>query len=362
MYKIRNIIKILIVEDDVFSRKVLTTMFEYDDSGVNFNIVESDNGEDAIEKILTNNFDLILLDIHLPKKNGITVLRTIKRSRRFLLTPIIVLTADKEEKIKALQYGASDFILKPYDILELKLKIFNQVKVKKYSTELKYQIIHKAKELQSKIDKIEDTQRKFLLKLAMQSEKQMSYSDSLRAEKVATYTKKFSMLCCHCSPQMLKNVYYSAAFHNIGFLSLPNNIKNKDGQYTTKDRELMQKHIEHGAKFLYGLENTDLLNIAKPIIEEYCERWDGKGYPRGLEGDDISFYARIVSIVVYFNALTSPRGYREKIIFSDRDVYKLIQNQSGKIFDPILVDVFLINFDKFIAIKNRISSRARNRK
>jgi len=353
-------IKILIVEDDVFSRKILTAMFG-GKSSKTFDVYESGDGEDAIDKVLTNNFDLILLDIHIPKKDGLTVLRTIKRSRRFFLTPVIILTVDVEEKIRALRYGASDFLVKPYNKMELRLKIFNQVRIKKYSMELKSQIIQKAQELQSKISKIEDTQRKFLLKLAMQTNKQLSFYDSLRAEKIAIYTKEFAMLCCHFPPESLKNIYYSAAFHNIGFISLPSNIKNKDGQYTQKDRKLMQKHIRHGAKFLYGLENTNLLRIAKPIIEEYCERWDGGGYPRGLKGDDISFYARIVSIIVYFNALTSPRTYREHEVFTDKEVFYLIKGQSGKIFDPILVDVFLDNYNKFIKIKNRLLDKMKKR-
>ena len=350
-------IKILIVEDDVFSRRVLVSMFKYDHFGNSFDIFESGDGKDALQKILNNNFDLILLDIHIPKMDGISVLKTIRRSNKFLLTPIIILTADLDEKIRALRCGASDFLVKPYDKVELKLKIFNQVKIKRYSMELKRQVLEKAKELQDKIYKTEESQRKFLLKLAMQSERQMFFSDSLKAEKIATYSKELSTLCCNFTPEALKNIYYAAAFHNIGFISLPNKIKNKNGQYTEQDRKLMQRHIYHGAKFLYGLENTNLLSVAKPIIEEYCERWDGKGYPRGLHGDDISFYARIVSIVVYFNALTSHRGYRSRVVFSNREVYQILKKQSGKIFDPILIDVFLNNFDKFIKIRDRISSK-----
>ncbi len=347
--------RVLIVEDDLATRRMLVSMLKNQE----YETLEASNGEEALNILFSTNLDLIILDIHMPVKNGIDVLKTIKRTKKYLLMPIIVLTIDIHEKIEALRLGASDYLVKPFDKLELSLKIHNQIKIKRYSMEMQNRVNNKIQDLNQKICNVEETQRKFLLKLAMQSERQMFFSDTLKAEKIASYTKEFVKIVCNLPEEILRKVYYSAAFHNIGFISLPSSLKNKK-RFTDEDRKMMQKHIEYGAKFIYGLENTELLSIAKPIIEEYCERWDGKGYPKGLKGDDISFYARVVAIVVYFNALTSPRGYRKHNIFTDREVYYLMKRESGKMFDPILLDAFLKYYKRFIKIRDIIMKKRAN--
>ena len=354
-----NRVKILIAEDDLASRKLLVSLFFRQG---NIDIIEAKDGEEALSKVIQHNLDLILLDIHMPKRDGISILKTIRRNKKFLLTPIIMVTVDEKEKLEALRQGASDFIIKPYDKRELRLKVINQVKIKKYSKDVTNTLIYKTKELHNQLLHIQETQKKFLIKIAMHTERQMIFSDANRAEKIATYTKHLARLCCNMSQEQLKNLFYSAAFHNIGFISLPDSIKNKKGTYSDKDRALMQKHIKYGSDFLEGLENTDLINITKPIIEEYCERWDGKGYPKGLKGDNISFYARIVSIVVYFNALTSNRKHRiNQKNFTDKEIYMILKSQSGKIFDPILLEVFLDNFRLFLKLRDRFVRRRKKK-
>ena len=350
-------IKILIAEDDIFNREFLVSMFiEYE----NFEIIEAADGQEAFDKILKHPLDVILLDVHMPKKNGLEIVKTVRKMAKYISVPIIVITSDKHDKTKALEYGANDFLAKPYDTMELKVRVYNQVKLRKYSQKLEYQVEKKTKELKSKMSKIEETQRKLLLRIALFSEKQMTDIGSHKVEKIAVYTKYLAKICCGIPLSEQEDIYYSSALHNIGFFALPNNIRTKKGKYSSSERVAMQRHIEYGQKFLLGLEETDLLKIAKPIIEQYCERWDGKGYPNGLKGESISLYARIVTVCVFFNSLTTPRDYRDKIIFSNKEVYSFMKEQSGKIFDPLLLDIFLKNFNKFIQLKNRLNKKVKN--
>ncbi len=345
-------IKILIAEDDIFNREFLISLFlGYD----NFEIHEAEDGEEALEKILEEHYDVVLLDIHMPKKTGIEVLQIIRRSKKLITTPVIVVTSNEEDRKKALSLGANDFLVKPYDSIELQIRLYNQVKLYKYSKNLEQMVKIKHLNLLKKIEKIEETQRKLLIKFALYAERQMGAKDGGKSKKIAEYTKLLSSYCCELPIEEQKDIYYAAAIHNIGFFALPHSIKTKNGKYTKEEREIMKKHILYSKEFLKDLEETDLIKVARPIVEQYCERWDGKGYPLGLKGDEISPYARIVTIAVYFNALTTPRDYRNKRVFSDDEVYKILESQSGKIFDPILIDVFLKHFDEFLALRDKLN-------
>jgi len=345
-------IKILIAEDDYLSRDLIIQVLKLNEK---FVLYIAEDGEKALTLLFKEELDLIIISANLPKKSGFEILKIIQRGRKFSSIPTIVLILNSSERIKALNLGANIFLEKPYNIAELKLKVFNQIKLIEC---LKKKMI---KKLQAKICEIEieKAQREILLKLAMQSEKQMLFTDNFKAIKIATYTKELAKLCSDIPKHLLQNIYYASSFHNIGFISLPNNIKMKRGLYTQEERDLMEKHIKYGINFVSDFKNTNLLEVAKPIIEQYCERWDGLGYPKGLDGDDISFYARIVSISVYFNAISSPREHRDKKqkIYTNREVYFLIKSQSGKRFDPILIDVFLKNFKRFINIRDKISKK-----
>ncbi len=349
-------IKILIAEDDIFNREFLVSMFiEYE----NFEILEAQDGQEAYEKILKYPLDVILLDVHMPKKNGLEIVKDMRKMEKFTSVPVIVITSDKHDKTKALEYGANDFLPKPYDTMELKVRVYNQVKLRKYSQKLEEQVAIKTQQLRAKMSKIEETQRKLLLRIALFSEKQMTDKSSHKVEKIAIYTKYLSQMC-GLSADKQEDIYYSSALHNIGFFALPNEIRTKKGQYNARERAEMQKHIGYGSKFLSGLEETDLVRIAKPIISQYSENWDGSGYPKGLKGDEISIYARIVTVCVHFNALTTPRDYREKKVLSDKEVYSSMKSESGITFDPILLNVFLKNFKKFIQIKDKLIKKVSN--
>ncbi len=348
-------INILIAEDDYFSREMIIEILKMNSL---FDVWEAKNGDEALTLLFQNSFDMIILSINLPQKDGFEILKVIQRGRDFASIPTIVLVSNNEEKLKSLELGANIFLEKPYDILELKLKVSNQLKM---IENLKNKMI---KTFQGRVCEleIEKAQREILMKVVRQNEKQMLFVDNFKSLKIATYTKELSRLSSDIPQYLLQNIYYAASFHNIGFISLPNELKIKRGQYSEKEREIMEKHIKYGIEFVSDFKNTKLLEVAKPIIEQYCERWDGLGYPKGLKGDDISFYARVVSITVYFNALTSPREHRNKYqkIYTNREVYFLIKSQSKKRFDPILVDVLLENFAKFINLKDKILKKIEN--
>ena len=216
-------IEILIAEDDYLSRDLINQVLKLNDELV---LYIAEDGEKALDLLFRKELDLIILSANLPQKSGFEVLKIIQRGRKFSSIPTIVLISNSGERIKALNLGANIFLEKPYNIAELKLKVFNQIKLIEC---LKKKMI---KKLQTKVCEIEieKAQREILLKLAMQNEKQMLFHDDFKAIKTATYTRELAKLCSDIPKHLLQNIYYAASFHNIGFISLPNNkLKKQNG-------------------------------------------------------------------------------------------------------------------------------------
>jgi len=144
----------------------------------------------------------------------------------------------------------------------------------------------------------------------------------------------------------------ASPMHDIGKLGIPDSILQKPGALTTEEYEIMKTHCKMGYEILQGSDRP-ILNMAAIIALEHQERWDGSGYPSGLKGKDIHIYGRITALVDVFDALGSERCYKQS--WPVENMIKLIREQSGKHFDPQLVDLFLDNLDEFLAIRDRFT-------
>ena len=147
--------------------------------------------------------------------------------------------------------------------------------------------------------------------------------------------------------EMLKE---ASPMHDIGKVGISDAILNKPGRHTSEETEIMKTHTTLGFEMLRH-SDKELLKIAATIANEHHEKYDGTGYPRGLKGEDISLYARITAVADVFDALGSERVYKKA--WADEDIFKMLQEQKGKHFDPILVDIFLNNVDEFKKIREQ---------
>ncbi len=142
----------------------------------------------------------------------------------------------------------------------------------------------------------------------------------------------------------------ASPMHDIGKVGIPDAILNKPGRHTADETKIMKTHTTLGFDMLKH-SDKELLKIAATVAYEHHEKWDGSGYPRGLKGNEISIYARITAVADVFDALGSDRVYKKA--WRDEDIFQMLEEQKGKHFDPLLVDIFLNNVEDFKKIRDR---------
>jgi putative two-component system response regulator len=166
-------------------------------------------------------------------------------------------------------------------------------------------------------------------------------------ERISKYSKLLAKKCGLLASDC-ETISWASILHDIGKIGTPDNILKKPGKLTEEEYKIMKEHTETGWKILEGSE-SELLKVAKDIALSHHECWNGKGYMKGLAGEDIPLPARIVSIVDVFDALLSKRVYKEP--FNIEEVIKFFKDNRGKNFDPLLTDLFLKNIDEFLRIR-----------
>ncbi len=346
---------ILVVDDEKINRDFVKLVFK--DSGCK--VLEASNGEEALEIIKKEKPDIVLLDIIMPGMLGFEVCKRIKRDPETADIPVIIVTAlgDLDNKIKGFESGADEYITKPYEKNELLLRVKNMLKVKKYhdllrdySSILEREVIEKTKKLQEAYKRLDAAYLELIHRLGRAAE--------YRDDETGEHTKRVGKMCALMAEALdfddhfRKNIEYASPLHDLGKIGIPDNILLKPGKLTKEEMEVIKKHTIIGADILSGSDHPVIV-MAETIALTHHERWDGKGYPRGLKGEEIPIEGRICAIVDFFDACTSERVYRPAM--DVETVVDMIKQEKGKHFDPSLVDIFLENLDKIVEMKFNLS-------
>lgn len=287
------------------------------------------SGKKALEQMLTDVPDLVLLDINMPEMDGYQVFQLMKDSSLLCKIPVIFLTADTkhESETKGLEMGAMDYITKPFVPTVMGSRIARILELEDLRKNLEAQVEAKTDEVQ---------------KLFLQSVTTITYAVDAKDR----YTKGHSVRVAQYSLAIAKklgwstqdclNIYYIALLHDIGKIGIPDSILNKPVKLTDEEYRMVRNHTIMGA------------NILKPItmVPQICdgakyhhEHYDGKGYPYGLKENDIPYIARIIGIADAYDAITSNRIY-EKAQMGEYAVSELKKGR-GTQFDPYLTDIML---------------------
>lgn len=145
-------------------------------------------------------------------------------------------------------------------------------------------------------------------------------------------------------------IKFASPMHDIGKIAINDSILHKRGKLTLEEYEIMKNHANIGYELLNN-SNIEILRVASIISHEHHERWDGKGYPRGLIGENIHIYGRITAIADVFDALSTSRAYKEA--WELDDILNLFRKERGNHFDPYLIDLFFENLNEFLEIKEK---------
>lgn len=348
-----DIYSILAVDDEPFNLDLIEAAFmEYD----NIEITNAINGQEALDALENKKFNVVLLDISMPVMDGIETLSKIKKIKKLKNLPILMVTANTEKEQECIVLGASDFIAKPYDIEILCARTINYAKMNVYhelvenqKEYLEVQVKERTLELEEALQLAKDTEYEISTRLGRASEFR-DLETGGHIKRMSHYSKLLASLY-GLDEQECELILYAAPLHDIGKVGIPDSILLKPGKFEDNEFEIMKLHSELGAKMLEGADRFPILKAGHTIALEHHEKYDGSGYPKGLKGEEIHLYARIVAIADVFDALFSKRCYKEAM--SLEKVLSIIKNDSGKHFDPGLAEIFLNNVDKFLEIREK---------
>ena len=340
--------KILIVDDVAENIQVAMNILKEEDYEFSF----AKNGEDALHLLRKNQFDLVLLDIMMPGIDGYEVCRQIKKDPVLLNIPVIFLTAkaDIDSMTEGFNVGGSDYITKPFHANELLARVKTHLNLY-----LSQQLLAQNNlSLQTKMD----IQEKRILSELENSQKDMIFILTELVESISDETGKhirrvaeYSRLLAHYYPALseedAETLYHASPMHDIGKICIPSSILHKKGSLTEEEFVIMKTHPAIAHEYLKKA-NRKIMKAADIIAYEHHEKWNGKGYPRGLKGEEIHIFGRIVALADVFDALTHKRIYKDA--WSVDDAVKYIIEHSAIQFDPSLVKIFEANIDEFLSI------------
>ena len=280
-----------------------------------------------IEKFIP---DIILLDVMMPGMDGFEVCSRLKKNPLTRDIPIIFVTAmdqsgDEEEGFKL---GAVDYITKPVIPSIVKARVKTHLALSNQKLELRNEVKKKTKELN-------ETRFEIIKKLGRAAE----YKDN----ETGLHVIRMSQYCYYVAreygiPEHEADILLHAApMHDIGKIGIPDNILKKPGKLDAEEWKIMKTHSFIGAQII-GKRDVEILKVARTVCYEHHEKWNGQGYPKGLEKEGIHLYARIAAVSDVFDALTSKRPYKEA--WPVEKAVNYIQNESCQSFDPKVVDAF----------------------
>jgi len=342
---------VLLCDDELMNRKVASKILNKE----GFSIIEAVNGAEAIEVLQTHRVDLILMDLMMPVMDGFEATKVIKSDESLATIPLIILSAlsDKKQIIKGLELGADDYITKPYDIVDLKLRVSNAVKIGAYQNMLKdhkalleKEVDKKTQELQKALTEVQNSEKDIISILGKTAEYRDNETSlhTLRVGELSAFiAQKMSW-----SQENVELMRLAAPMHDIGKVGIADAILLKNGKLDDDEFAQMKEHSFIGYEILSKKE-TPLLKLAAEIAYTHHEKYNGYGYPRNLEADAIPQSGAIVAVVDVFDALLSKRPYKEA--FSLEKTLDIIRQDSGTHFHPEVVKVFMDNLDEIVEIR-----------
>jgi putative two-component system response regulator len=347
-------VTILAVDDDMMNLEMLEVML----SELDCRILKASDGQQALDLMESNpHIDVVLLDLEMPVMDGYETIKRIKQSFSWRDIPVIVVTAGTTEVTRTLQLGANDFIAKPYNPEELRLRVMNHVRSKKLSdlakdmnSVLEGEVVKKTAALQKALELSKEAEYEISLRLGRAAEFR-DQETGMHTRRISELSKWLATIAGIPSDQC-EVLRFASPLHDVGKIGIPDRILLKPGKLDEGEFEIMKQHTTIGGKILFDAERYPVIDAGSIIARQHHEKWDGSGYPARLKGEDIHVFARIVSIVDVFDALSSERPYK-KAFPLDKTI-SIMEEGRAVFFDPALLELFLNNIDEFVEIRDSL--------
>lgn len=330
--------KVLIVDDS----RVALNLVEETLTAAGYDVIQALDGSEAWEIMKQGHIRLVITDWDMPKMDGIELCKKIRSADFPGYIYIIILTSHdrKQDVLMGLSAGADDYIAKPFDQSELRLRL--QIGERILSLETRDVTIFALAKLAESRDN----------ETGLHLERMRNYSKILAG--ALADVAKYKDTITH---QYIHNIYLTSPMHDIGKVGIPDSVLLKPDKLTPDEWVIMKTHAEKGAETLGAaldeFPGIAFLKIAQDIAWCHHEKYDGSGYPRGLKGDDIPLGGRIVALADAYDAITSKRVYKEAS--SSAEARWIIEEESGRHFDPDIVQAFIAHEPSFIKIYKELS-------
>ena len=304
--------KILIVDENPLSRMTAFDLLSLD----GYEVIEADSAVSISAGILEQQPDLILLDAMMRQINSFTLCRQLKENSHTADIPIVftTLTDSREDRIKAMEAGGSDVLLKPLNRVELSTRVKSLINQKQAHDELN-----------------QTEQVLFTIAKAVDSRSATKGGSVRVASLIKSFGKYLGLTIAE-----LNDLAFAARLHDIGTIAIPDAIMLKAGQLNSEEKELIRQHVLIGEEICQPLRNR---SGVLPIIRHHHERWDGTGYPDGLAESEIPYLAQIFQIIDIYDALTSDRPHKKA--YTPNEALKIITEETEKGWrNPQLIEQF----------------------
>jgi putative two-component system response regulator len=304
---------------------------------------------------IENNPDLVIVDYMMPAPDGMEFIQRFRAVPEKAEVPILMVTADHEKEVRyrALESGANDFLTKPVDRIEFTSRVKNMLAIRRNHLALADRAAWLADEVGKATAEIREREREAVFRLARAAEFRDPETGA-HIQRMAHYSRLIAArLGLDSAKQDL--ILEAAPMHDVGKLGTPDMILLKPGKLTPEEFAVMKQHATIGWEILRG-SAAPTLQVAAEIAHTHHEKFDGSGYPRGLVGEDIPLFGRIVAIADVFDALTSERPYKQAWAFEK--AWDFVAAGRGTHFDPVCVDAFLACRVEVIAIKEKFCDPA----
>ena len=347
--------KVLVVDDTPENIQILMETLRDE-----FAVVTAINGTKALSLAMADAPpDIILLDVMMPGLDGYEVCRRLKETPKTRSIPVIFITAlsDEKDEARGLELGAVDFIAKPFQPSLVKARVKNHIELKRHRDSLEAVVERQVREIAT-------SHMATIMALSKLAESRDDDTGK-HLERTQTYCKMLALeagqsgaYAGKLDDRFAETIFWASPLHDIGKVAVPDAILCKPGKLTSEEFDIMKTHTTRGADTLRAVATqypgNYFIQMGLDIAHWHHEKWNGKGYPDGIAGENVPVCARIMAVADVYDALTSKRCYKEAM--PHEKAMEIIQNDSGTHFDPVMVEIFLRIEGEFRRVKTEMGN------
>lgn len=331
--------KVLVVDDSIMNLIVAENILE--EHG--YEVLRAQSGKECLSVLLRKTPDLILLDINMPEMSGFEVMEFLQKLEKTRKIPVIFLTGDRREETeeKCFELGAVDYIGKPFVPAIMLQRVRRTIELEDYRKGLEAMV-------EAQLQRITQLQSNIIITMANLIESRDGTTGE-HVKRTSQYVEFFvsklienGVYVQELNKELAGYINKATPLHDIGKITVSDIILQKPGKFTDEEYTIMKNHAQAGRQLIQEniskVVDPGFVEVASDIAAYHHEKWNGKGYPEGLQGEEIPLCARIVAIADVFDALVAKRQYKEGM--SAQQALDIMKRDRGESFEPILFDVF----------------------